>query len=57
MARVFFELLILLKLILYSKYERRPQRRYIGHVLAQFMLSQFSNSRTSMAPVQRTSGR
>jgi hypothetical protein len=34
MARVFFELLILLKLILYSKYENRLKRRREGCIYA-----------------------
>ena len=36
MPRAFFELLILLKIILYSKYENRHTRRHEGCMVADF---------------------
>ena len=36
MTRAFFELLILLKIILYSKYESRHRRRHEGCLVAVF---------------------
>ena len=44
MTRAFFELLILLKIILYSKYESTHRRQHEGHKRAYSRPSQFSSS-------------
>ena len=48
MTRAFFELLILLKIILYSKYESRHRRRHEGQMRACIRPSQSSSSHSSI---------
>ena len=54
MTRAFFELLILLKFILYSKYESRHRRRQEGHKRAYSRPSQSNCSYSSVNTVKST---
>ena len=54
MTRVFFELLILLKIVLYSKYESRHKGRDESHMRLCFRPSQFSSSHSSIDTVKST---
>ncbi len=54
MTRDIFKLLILLKSILYSKYESRHKRRHEGHMRADFRPPQFSSSYSSISAVKST---
>ena len=54
MTRPFFELLILLKIILYSKYESRHRRRHEGHMRACIRPSQSSSSHNCHSTVIST---
>ena len=54
MTRAFFGLLILLKIILYSKYESRHRRRDESHMRLCFRPSQFSSSHGSIDTVKST---
>ena len=55
MTRAFFELLILLKIILYSKYESRQKGRDEGQLRACIRPSQSSSSHSSISTVKSTS--
>ena len=52
MARDVFGLLILLKIVLYSKYESRHSRRHESHKSAYFRPSQISSSYSSIDTVK-----
>ena len=52
MPRAFFEFLILLKIILYSKYESRHTRRHEGSTLALLRPSILSSSDSPMSIMQ-----
>ena len=54
MTRAFFELLILLKFILYSKYESRHRGRDESHMRLCFRPSQSSSSHSSIDTVKST---
>ena len=54
MTRAFFELLILLKIILYSKYESNNKRRDESHMRAYFRPSLSSSSHSSIETVKST---
>ncbi len=54
MTRAFFGLLILLKIILYSKYESRHRRRHEGQMRACIRPSQSSSSHSSIDTVKST---
>ena len=54
MTRAFFGLLILLKFILYSKYESRHTRRHEGHRRAYIRPSQSSSSHSCLSTVIST---
>ena len=54
MTRAFFELLILLKIILYSKYESRHRGRDESHMRARIRPSQSSSFHSSNGAVKST---
>ncbi len=54
MTRVLYGLLILLKIILYSKYESRHKRRHEGYMRANIRPSQISSSYSSINAVKST---
>ena len=54
MTRAFFELVILLKIILYSKYESNNKRRDESHMRAYFRPTLFSSSNSSNGAVKST---
>ena len=54
MTRAFFGLLILLKIILYSKYESRHRRRDESHMRLCFRPSLSSSSHSSVETVKST---
>ena len=54
MTRAFFGLLILLKIILYSKYESRHRGRHEGQMRARIRPSQSSNSHSCLSTVIST---
>ena len=54
MTRAFFGRLILLKFILYSKYESRHRGRDESHMRACFRPSSFSSSHSSISTVKST---
>ena len=54
MTKAFFEVLILLKIILYSKYESNNKRRDESHMRAYFRPPPFSGSNSSNGAVKST---
>ena len=54
MTRACFELLILFKIILYSKYESRHRRRHESHMQLCFRPSLSSSSHSSIETVKST---
>ena len=54
MTRAFFRLLILLKIILYSKYKSSHKRRHEGCMRANIRPLQFSSSYSSISAVKST---
>ena len=54
MTRALFELLILLKIILYSKYESRHRGRYDGQMRARIWPSQSSSSHSCIDTAKST---